>query len=1187
VTPRLCCSHHLLKGISRLLGAMFLVWPAVVASAQEAAPLVAEHSFQTVSSPATQTAFPVRLDAAEPAVAPPIIDGLPGDVCWRRAAAIRLGSDMGAEKPERPTTARICYDARNLYVLFECTEPDLVKYWGFSDPQAQWAENVQLFLKPCSPRSPVASFTINPRDNARTWNSKEGASWSPKWQMKTALLVKGWCAEMAIPFASLGLPGPEPGKSWRANFCRGSVLTGEQSSWQPTRGNLDYAPQWGRLFFGTSEEYKQYAPPAAIRAWPERYVIRSGEKTLRMVIRIDPGKRSIEETILRLATSRERETDGALESLSPVFTAPVTGERAFLTLNTATLPSGEFFLHADLLDADGNLLARDPVPLKAVLGSPPRRRTCRMAVIIQPCAIKAKAALQWPITTGVALPRGAIFSPRRARLLAPDGAEIPAQTGVRARWPDGSIQWLSLDFRADVSGAAPVPLTLEFGPDVKRKSFKGFIRENLELPFHVVERNWMVNTGKLLFTITLDRFTGIQAAWVDVDRNDHFDWDEYIIDKELGGRGPYLKDAAGNTYGFDRKSDVRVELVEWNELRLELRAEGELVLVERGRPAGQGDKKETVAPKLGRCIVRITAYAGQPFLRIRYTFLLTREAARTALDDVGVEERFEYDFGRRVETAFGVPDFNITPLRKTGDVNMVWVASNRYLLRSEKGAPPINLTGDRAENWVCGHSQNRGMVLYFRDMNSLFPKSFEMVADGALMRAHFWPPREDEIIRKLRAERRSAVPGELAYAHYGKILDLRVPASFGVARETAPEDTRKEAPLPDYYRSDPTGVALTYDTLYYFYRGDFDPEEISAVGRIFQMRPHALQDRAALAAAGVVPDILDPEQARIAVAAAKRLLAREDRLPEPGDFNFLDLHRAWDKQRKLWARPNQWMSTRADLPGALWQLYLQTGDIEILRAAERNLRHVVGLDFCHDADTEQTIRSDPRDRKIPGAFSGHQTPIHWQNTVHVSDRYARLRALLLAWYLTGDSAAREAVTLWQKAALDCGAPTSGEDGAVFIDNLSSVLQLEYNPAALEILGRCVDFFAGRPCEPAAVDTWGRGLRSYLARSGDPRIHDALEQVAQNKNVLKACADRFALLGLLRDVDFAAGRSLFRNAGGPRNVTAFEQRVKKALAQNPPEDDELNWRDLCVYIFAGGKTGAVRSTTNAAKTRAAP
>jgi hypothetical protein len=67
----------------------------------------------------------------------------------------------------------------------------------------------------------------------------------------------------------------------------------------------------------------------------------------------------------------------------------------------------------------------------------------------------------WPVTCGVPFPKGTLGSARNVRLLDAK----PLQATVTARWPDGSVKWLLLDFRHT---GGPGDYTLEFGPKISR-----------------------------------------------------------------------------------------------------------------------------------------------------------------------------------------------------------------------------------------------------------------------------------------------------------------------------------------------------------------------------------------------------------------------------------------------------------------------------------------------------------------------------------------------------------------------------------------------------------------------------------------------------------------------------------------------------------------------------------------------
>ena len=55
-----------------------------------------------------------------------------------------------------------------------------------------------------------------------------------------------------------------------------------------------------------------------------------------------------------------------------------------------------------------------------------------------------------PVTLGVPLPRGAVSETPALRLADDAGRLVPLQAQALDRWPDGSVRWGLLDFRADV-----------------------------------------------------------------------------------------------------------------------------------------------------------------------------------------------------------------------------------------------------------------------------------------------------------------------------------------------------------------------------------------------------------------------------------------------------------------------------------------------------------------------------------------------------------------------------------------------------------------------------------------------------------------------------------------------------------------------------------------------------------------
>src|SRR5260221_2049200 len=72
----------------------------------------------------------------------------------------------------------------------------------------------------------------------------------------------------------------------------------------------------------------------------------------------------------------------------------------------------------------------------------------------------------YPVNARVPLRAGALHEASHARLMI-NGAEAPVQLTVESAWPDGSVQWLDVDFNASLGAGEETTAQLEYGEDVK------------------------------------------------------------------------------------------------------------------------------------------------------------------------------------------------------------------------------------------------------------------------------------------------------------------------------------------------------------------------------------------------------------------------------------------------------------------------------------------------------------------------------------------------------------------------------------------------------------------------------------------------------------------------------------------------------------------------------------------------
>ena len=71
----------------------------------------------------------------------------------------------------------------------------------------------------------------------------------------------------------------------------------------------------------------------------------------------------------------------------------------------------------------------------------------------------------YPVNARLPFPAGALSDAAGVRLLF-DEAEVPMQHTTESRWPDGSVQWLAVDFNTSIGPTEMQTYSLEYGRGV-------------------------------------------------------------------------------------------------------------------------------------------------------------------------------------------------------------------------------------------------------------------------------------------------------------------------------------------------------------------------------------------------------------------------------------------------------------------------------------------------------------------------------------------------------------------------------------------------------------------------------------------------------------------------------------------------------------------------------------------------
>lgn len=204
-------------------------------------------------SAAADKAPPQRMTIAQ-AFEPVVVDGLSNDRVWERGTLtygfLRSGD---GEPAHHGTRARAIYDRTHLYIAFTALEPAVddvtaAAHQGGNDRRANDTVGVRLSVPEGNGDTREFEIHVNPAN--RVWvmvNDREQRDGLEGVRTGIFPRERSWDAEIAVPFAALGVDEPRVGDLWEIDFLRHRPARGddaeESSAWNPPGGK-------GELRFG-------------------------------------------------------------------------------------------------------------------------------------------------------------------------------------------------------------------------------------------------------------------------------------------------------------------------------------------------------------------------------------------------------------------------------------------------------------------------------------------------------------------------------------------------------------------------------------------------------------------------------------------------------------------------------------------------------------------------------------------------------------------------------------------------------------------------------------------------------------------------------------------------------------------------------------------------------------------------
>ncbi len=194
---------------------------------------------------------------ASRADSPPVIDGRLDDACWLGAEPsgdFFLRQGVG-DLPSQKTEVRVCYDASNLYVGFECFEnrmDELSAAIAIRDAGDLTEDDcVVLSVDTFRDGRSCYVFALSALGTERDFHSSEcgrstDVGWDAVWSSATSRGADRWCAELAIPFNAVRYE-PAENMVWGVDFRRFERPHSEFSSWSNPDGFVLDPSRYGVL----------------------------------------------------------------------------------------------------------------------------------------------------------------------------------------------------------------------------------------------------------------------------------------------------------------------------------------------------------------------------------------------------------------------------------------------------------------------------------------------------------------------------------------------------------------------------------------------------------------------------------------------------------------------------------------------------------------------------------------------------------------------------------------------------------------------------------------------------------------------------------------------------------------------------------------------------------------------------
>jgi hypothetical protein len=737
---------------------------------------------------------------------------------------------------------------------------------------------------------------------------------------------------------------------------------------------------------------------------------------------------------------------------------------ADLRIDLPQLSAGRWVLQAAIVDRNQNLFI-DTQPLAnftidSVVESPSNFPSDGVPIELH--AQQAVVDATWGISTGIPFPKGALTDFENLVLYESSGdgsppRAVPAQFTTRATWDvDGGIKWLGLDFLGRYDGTTPRRYLLK--TQQSPPNAPALVRVNQDSNFIFVD------TGAVKFRVNRKKFAGIDQAWFDGNGAGSYADSNQMVN---GPGGPFLVNDIGGTdviYKAMLDTTAAVQVEEQGPVRATIVANGWYV-----RALPQSVVRSCPDPD-GNClckfVVRISAFAGQPVVRVSYRTILTFNTNDPAvrIKDIGWQIATASQQRAWESGAFGFQGRSHGDTPPLGQVAYVHQDRGDRVRIFEQGA--LIGTGVHSNGWISSIGSRGRLSLLVRSIYQRFPRELEFSNDPnpninvdstgwtPRLALHLWPkhgidctqdrtncPFPDPVINT-----NAANFYKFRYAHQGHILQLKIPETspedyiagflggLGFPNDTDSDGGDGGEVTSARFHTNGQGLALGADFALLFQRSDTPFTSTDAEAALFQEDPHAIAEPqwnvstnvlGPLGARDISFDSVGERALQIAMPGYQSAIADAiipgqmptDAGDEFGMWIYGNNHDNWDPSAGAALAHRVWSNSHYQNIWTDWLLYFRSGDKEALkwaRAASEEWENVGTVNYG--------------DGTILGRFAGYMYHgkgiVPWGGNSGMDQHWINPSAYLVRYFLTGDRYALDLATTWEAALNASSTPAS-------------------------------------------------------------------------------------------------------------------------------------------------------------------